>query len=110
MFESKVSRRNWVRHRIRRLHKLLKLACREDDRPARQHRIRILAKRMRYGVEALQTLLPQKRTQRWHQQASTLQTSIGARRDVMQAAALVAELGVDHGLVEFLRGLGVGQS
>lgn len=107
MFESKVSRRNWVRHRIRRLHKLLKLACREDDKPTRQHRIRILAKRVRYGVEALQTILPKKRTQRWRQQATSLQTSIGARRDVMQAAALVAELEVDRGLVEFLHDLGV---
>src|ERR1035437_8016398 len=107
MFESKVSRRNWVRHRIRRLHKLLKLACREDDRPARQHRIRILAKRLRYGVEALQTLLPKKRAQGWRQQAINLQTSIGTRRDIMQAAALVAELEVDRGLIEFLHELGV---
>ena len=106
-FESKTSRRNWLKQRIRQLHQRFKLACKKDHQLKRQHRVRILAKRMRYGVEALQTLLPQKRTQRWHQQASTLQTSIGARRDVMQAAALVAELGVDHGLVEFLRDLGV---
>lgn len=63
---------------------------------------------MRYGIEALAPLLPKKRGQRWYQQATRLQTSIGTRRDLIQASALVAKLEVDHGLVEFLRGVAVG--
>jgi inorganic triphosphatase YgiF len=108
--DSKVALRHWVRRRIERLHDQLELACEQDDNPDHQHRVRILAKRMRYDVEALRGLLPRKRRQRWHQQAMTLQTSIGARRDVMQAATLIAELEVDHGLVEFLRGFALGQA
>lgn len=101
-FASSASRRNWLKHRIRHLHRRLKRACQEDRKPERQHRVRILAKRIRYAIEALHTLLPRKRRQRWYQQAITLQTSIGARRDVMQAAALITELGVDRSLAEFL--------
>lgn len=107
--EPKVSLRHWVKHRILHLHGQLELANKQTANPDSQHRVRILAKRMRYDIEALRDLLPRKRTQRWYQQASCLQTSIGAKRDVLQAAALVAELEVDHGLVEFLRGLAAGQ-
>lgn len=109
-FESKASRRDWLKRRIRQLHQRFKLAGKENDQPTRQHRVRILAKRLRYDIEALQTLLPKKRTQRWYQLASTLQTSLGAQRDVIQAAALIAALGLDAGLVEFLRGPGLGPS
>jgi len=106
--ESKDARRNWLKRRIRRLHKQLKLVCKEDHQPNLQHRARILAKRMRYSIEILGPHLPKKRTQRWYRQATALQTRIGAKRDVMQAAALVAALGADHGLVKFLRRSGVG--
>ncbi len=108
--DSKVALRRWVRRRIERLHEQLEQACEQDDNPDDQHRVRILAKRMRYDVEALRSLLPRKHTQRWYQQATNLQTSIGATRDLMQAATLVAELEVDHGLVEFLRGVAIGQA
>jgi inorganic triphosphatase YgiF len=108
--DSKVALRRWVRRRIARLHEQLEQACEQDDNPDHQHRVRILAKRMRYDVEALRGLLPRKRTQRWYQQATNLQTSIGATRDLMQAAMLIAELEVDHGLVEFLRGFALGQA
>lgn len=107
--EPKESLRRWARRRILRLHDQLQLACKEADNPDKLHRIRILAKRMRYSIEALHPLLPKQRAQRWYQQATSLQTSIGATRDVMQAGALVAKLEVDHGLVEFLRGVAVGQ-
>jgi inorganic triphosphatase YgiF len=108
--DSKVALRHWVRRRIERLHEQLELACEQDDSPDHQHRVRILAKRMRYDVEALRGLLPKKRTQRWYQQATTLQTSIGDRRDLMQAATLIAELEVGRPLVEFLRGFALGQA
>jgi len=110
MVEQKVSLRRWARRRMVRLHEQLKLALKQADNPDNRHRARILAKRMRYGIEALRPLLPKRRRQRWYQQATNLQSSIGSTRDVMQAGALVAKLEVDRGLVEFLRGVAVGQT
>ena len=108
--EPKESLRRWARRRIVRLHEQLKVACKDTGNPDSQHRARILAKRMRYGIEALHPLLPKKHTQRWYQQATSLQTNIGATRDVIQAGALVARLEADLGLVEFLRGVAIGQT
>lgn len=107
--EPATSRRRWLKQRIAHLHEQLAQARQQADQPGQLHRVRILAKRLRYDIEALRHLLPKKRTERWYQQASRLQTGLGATRDVMQAAALVAELDVDRGLIEFLRGLAVGQ-
>ena len=104
--------RHWARRRLVRLYEQFKLALKEadtTDNADNQHRARIFAKRMRYAIEALRTLLPKKRTQCWYQQATSLQTSIGATRNVVQAGVLVAGLEVDCGLVEFLRGVAVGQ-
>ncbi|MDO8248576.1 MAG: CHAD domain-containing protein [Rhodoferax sp.] len=106
--EPKLSLRRWSRRRIDRLHAQFKRALGQACDPESLHRARILAKRMRYGIEALRSLLPGKRAQRWSQQATGLQTSIGATRDLMQAAVLVARLELDRGLAEFLRGVAVG--
>lgn len=106
----KASLNHWARQRIRRLHHQFQQACHEADSPENLHRVRILAKRMRYGMESLRTLLPKKRMQRWYQKATHLQTRLGASRDVLQAGALVARLELDRGLVEFLRGVAVGRS
>ena len=105
----KISLRRWARQRIIRLHKKLKIALKDFTNPQSQHRARILSKRLRYGIEALRPLLPRRHTRRWHPQAMTLQTRIGATRDLLQAAALAAEQGKDAGLAEFLRGVAVGQ-
>lgn len=107
--EKNVSLRRWARRRMMRLHEQLQRARQQTDSPEQLHRVRILAKRVRYGVEALRTLLPAKRTQRWYEQAVRLQTGIGATRDIMQACALVASLETDRGVVEFLRGVAVGR-
>ena len=108
--EATVSLRRWSRRRIARLHRQLKLARKDTDNPDSQHRVRILAKRMRYGIEALRAFLPKRRTQRWYLQATSLQLSLGTARDVMQAGALVAGLETDRGLAEFIRGVAVGQT
>ncbi|WP_296443943.1 CYTH and CHAD domain-containing protein [Rhodoferax sp. UBA5149] len=100
--------RHWAKRRMARLHEQLQRALKAADKPDNLHRVRILAKRMRYDIEALRTLLPKRRTQRWNQQAVSLQMRIGATRDVVQAAVLVAKLEADRGLVEFLRGVTVG--
>lgn len=107
--EPKGTLRRWTKGRIKRLHEQLRLAGETAAEPEQEHRVRILAKRMRYNLEALESLLPGKQTQAWLLQASKLQTSLGASRDAMQAAALVAELELDRGLAEFLRGLALGQ-
>lgn len=103
------SLRHWARQRIARLHGKLKQAQQDTGTLERQHRARILAKRLRYGIEALEPLLNKRLSGRWYQQAKDLQTSIGMARDVVQAGALVARLEVDRELAEFLRGVAAGQ-
>ena len=107
--EVKGSLRRWTQSRIKRLHAQLKLAGQDTTEPEQQHRGRILAKRLRYNLEALESLLPERQTQRWHSQASSLQAGLGAKRDAIRAASLVAELELDRGLAEFLRGLAKGR-
>jgi inorganic triphosphatase YgiF len=106
----KESLRRWSLRRIVRIHRQLQLARKAANCPASQHRVRILAKRLRYGIEALRSLLPKKRAKRWYQLATSLQLSLGVERDVLQACALVAKQDVDPGLVEFLRAVGCGRA
>ena len=101
--------RRWANRRMVRLHKQLNTALKQDETPDTQHRVRILSKRMRYDIEALRPLLPKKRTQRWYQQATRLQTTLGATRDVHQASLLASRLEIGPGPVEFLRGVAVGR-
>lgn len=101
--------RRWVRQRIQRLHMQWKKALRDSTHAESQHRARILAKRLRYNIEALCPLLPA-RTQRWLQQASGVQAGIGASRDLLQAGVLAQRLAVDRGLVAFLRGYAAGRA
>ena len=107
--EPQGSLRRWTQGRIKHMRKQMKLARQSTTEPERQHRVRILAKRMRYNLEALESLLPAKQTQRWRSQAISLQASLGAKRDAIQAAKLVAELEIDRGLAEFLRGVAQGR-
>lgn len=97
--------RPWAKRKMLRLHDKLARARREAPGLHHLHRVRILAKRMRYNIEALRGVLPKKRSRHWYRQVSALQMSLGATRDLAQAAALVAELKVDRELIEFLRGL-----
>jgi CHAD domain-containing protein len=94
---------------VPRLHKQLKRALQNANTLKSQHRARILAKRLRYGIEALQPLLRRRRTQRWLEQATELQTGMGTARDVMQAGVLLGKLEAEPALVEFLRGIAFGQ-
>lgn len=102
--------RRWARHRIAQLHSQLKSTLRDSDQPDAQHRVRILAKRLRYSIEALLPLLPQRRARRWCQEAAHLQNAMGAARDVQQALEIAIRLKAHAGLVEFLRGVVAGQS
>ncbi len=93
----------WARACAERLHGKLKAAPAYAKDPKIQHRTRILSKKMRYCVESLQSLLPEKRARRWHQSATRLQEKIGSARDIMQTLAIVASLEVDTELVAFLQ-------
>ncbi len=95
----------WARQRVRRLHRRLRAAQSDVVAQADPHRVRILAKRLRYSVEALQALLPKRLAPVWLRQAVALQGDLGSRRDRAQAALLVAELGAAAELVAFLRGV-----
>jgi inorganic triphosphatase YgiF len=108
--EPALSLQKWARQRIVRLHGRLKEARSHADTVESLHRVRILAKRMRYGIEAVKPLLTKHQAQHWYKQAASLQATIGSERDVVQAVALIAKLECDRGLVEFLRGCAVGQS
>ena len=108
--EVRLSLRRWSRQRAKRLYAAYRRAVKAVDTPESQHRARIAAKRLRYGLEALRTLLPKKRAKRWLQQATRLQTNIGATRDFTLAHAFVARQDLDPGLAEFLRGVAAGRS
>ncbi len=95
----------WARQRLAHLRRQLKRALKQAPSPTQQHRVRIIAKRQRYAIEALRPLLPKQRRERWYQQACNLQTTLGATRDLMLATTLEA----NRGLAEFLRGVAVGR-
>lgn len=96
--------RGWSRRRIADLRDQLKTTLKDSDNPGSEHRSRILAKRLRYSIEALRPLLPQQRTQYWYQHATQLQNAIGFARDVQQALNIATQLNAGSGLREFLRG------
>jgi inorganic triphosphatase YgiF len=106
---SKRPLRRWARQRIRRLHRKLERALADSDHPESLHRARLLAKRLRYAIEALRPLLSRRQIKRWLPQAIQLQTDIGSARDLHQASVLAARLEIDPGLAEFLRGVVAGQ-
>ncbi|MDM7456983.1 MAG: CHAD domain-containing protein [Tepidimonas sp.] len=104
----------WAAERLDRWHARLTRRLRESARPAEGqsttdalHAVRLLAKRLRYGAEAVAPTLPGKaarRIQRWQRDARTWQSRIGRWRDIQRAAELLAEHHADAELIGFLRG------
>jgi inorganic triphosphatase YgiF len=106
--DTEVTLRTWAKNKVKRLHgKLMKArdTAREANSPEQWHHVRLIAKRVRYSIEAVQSVLPKKRAQQWREQSLRLQSKIGSSRDVVRASELVASLPVDKGLVGFLRGV-----
>ncbi|MET4578954.1 CYTH and CHAD domain-containing protein [Ottowia thiooxydans] len=108
----------WAKNRTHDLHALLSDEVdlmlgvedsKSDTALEHQHRVRLLAKRTRYCLEAMRPVLPKARTRRWTDQATRLQSDIGAARDLLLLADLLAPLGVDRGIVGFLRGVSAAQ-
>ena len=104
----KVALQRWAKRRTGRLQQRLAQAHKQADTPQQQHRVRILAKRLRYGVEALRALLPRRQADSCIEQASQLQGRLGQSRDVAQASALVAALALDRHIETYLQGVEVG--
>jgi CHAD domain-containing protein len=104
----KGSSRHWVERQILRLNKQMENARTEAETFEQWHRVRILAKRLRYSSEALHGLLPRQLAKDYISRAAEIQSSIGAKRDVAQASALVTKLKLDRCIAEFLRGVVIG--
>lgn len=94
----------WLKVRVTRLAEQMQSIPARTQDVLLQHRLRILAKRLRYSVESLRPLLPAKRAERWHRRATACQTRIGMERDLQQALAIAENLHAPEGIVEFLRG------
>jgi len=101
--------RRWADRRTRRLHERLKLASKQAGGTQDPHKLRILAKRTRYSIDALRSVLPQHTARKWHRQAANMQKNIGADRDLDQAIALLTGNDAAYDLVAFLRGVAAGR-
>ncbi len=58
----------------------------------RQHRVRILAKRLRYALDLFASTLPEKRTRRYVERLAHLQDELGALNDAVVASGLLRRL------------------
>jgi CHAD domain-containing protein len=93
---------------MQRLNNQLQDARKVANTPEQWHRVRILAKRLRYGTESLQDLLPNQLAKQSVQRAEAIQNSLGSARDIGQLGALVTRLPLAPQVAEFLRGVVVG--
>jgi inorganic triphosphatase YgiF len=100
--------RHWAERQILRLNKLMVHARTEAETLEQWHRVRILAKRLRYSSEVMHELLPRKLAKDYTSNAAAIQSSIGAKRDIAQASTLVTKLNLDRCIAEFLRGVVIG--
>ncbi|MCZ4312013.1 CHAD domain-containing protein [Comamonadaceae bacterium G21597-S1] len=102
--------REWAARRATRLHKRLVRERKAADDPQALHRVRLLAKRTRYSLEALRGVLPRRMVRTWYAQAIALQRDIGSRRDLAQAIVLLERLDARADLSAFVRGVATGQA
>jgi inorganic triphosphatase YgiF len=103
--ESKAWRlESWPERRLQRLKRKLEHAIKVATDQESQHRARILAKRLRYGVESMRAVLPNRPAKRWLKMAAALQGSIGFSRDIQRLHQFAVEFGAAAELAEFLRG------
>ena len=108
--DKKTTLRPWATKRLERLRGQLKITLKMTPKPDNLHRARILAKRLRYGVEALRPVLPQRRARQWHRQSAQLQSSIGAERDLLQAIGIAKRLKAHSTMLKFLRAVALGRN
>ncbi len=72
--------------------------------PEERHRVRIDAKRLRYGVDSLASLFPSKRAHRYAASLGRLQDALGRANDAATAARLLPELAPPEPFAAFARG------
>jgi len=101
--------RRWANRRTTRLHTHLMQAHEHANDPQSLHEVRILAKRTRYSIDALQGVLPHHMVRKWYRQAADMQQQIGADRDIEQAIMLLGQLDAPNDIVAFLRGVAAGR-
>lgn len=100
----------WANKRLARLRKRMRAAAADVHDLQRQHEARLLAKRLRYALEELKSLLPKRQASHWYEEAVRLQTELGQARDLDQAVVLVAALAMAPGPLDFLRGVVAGRA
>jgi inorganic triphosphatase YgiF len=99
---------SWAELRLRRIKSKLERSISVATDKDGEHHARILAKRLRYGLESMQSVLPNRLVKRWLKKAESLQSSIGMSRDLQRLHQFAVDFGAEAGLVEFLRGYGSG--
>jgi len=72
--------------------------------PPERHRVRIDAKRLRYGTDALQSLFKHKRVREYRKALEGLQDALGAANDAATATALLPRLHAPEEFDAFARG------
>jgi inorganic triphosphatase YgiF len=102
--------RPWALQRMERLRQQLKITLKKAPSPDNLHRARILAKRLRYAVDALRPVLPKRRARQWHRQSAQLQSAIGAERDLRQAIVIAKRLKAHSTMLKFLRAVALGRN
>ena len=85
--------KSWARARARKWVEALELSYEEAQiqtfSAKRWHLVRLRAKRLRYGIEALGPLLPRKWAKLWHHRARQLQIRLGLERDALRLTELL---------------------
>jgi CHAD domain-containing protein len=71
---------------------------------AERHQVRIDTKRLRYGVDAMASIFPAKRVERYLDVLVALQDALGRANDAATASRLVAELDPPESFAAFARG------
>jgi inorganic triphosphatase YgiF len=104
------SLKGWAERHASRLHARLQRASKTAHDAQSLHRVRLLAKRTRYSIEALRGVLPPRMRRKWYPVAVDLQKSIGAERDFLQAIGLLERVEARPDLITFLRGVAAGRS
>jgi inorganic triphosphatase YgiF len=104
----------WAHDRMATMRRRLKRTLEASAKPGAPveliHRSRLRAKRARYAVELLSSVLPPKTGSRLATKATAIQTRVGLARDLQTGITLLQSLHVDANLITFLSGVQAGRT